>query len=201
MLYKRNLLIVLSIILSVVLVACGGGDAGSVDLSQSITLEDELGGTASISYPEGWSANSDNGLFSMASSEELLAQAANSDLPDVSAGEVVAVSMILPAEMASFFVDDGAEVSVAAIASAFVADLADETDTVNETEETTINDKAAAVVTGTTEGVDIVLVAIEVGEGNYAIVFGATAEGEGGDIRATIEAMAGSLEYTAASGE
>lgn len=197
---KRNLVFVLATILSIFLVACGAADesSDSVNLSQNLSYEDEMGATVSIDYPEGWVAADENGSASFASAEELLAQAQGADLPDVGAGEVVAISLALPSEMASFMVEDGEDVSAISLANSFVTNLVDGEGTVGDVEETTIGDQTAAVVQGTDQDVDVVLVTIDLGDGNYALVFGATAAGEGDDIRATIEAMAGSVVYTVA---
>lgn len=209
MLYKRSLLFVLSTILSVILVACGGsadgdgsGDgAESVDLSQSLSYEDEMGATVTISYPEGWVSSAENGSAAFATSEEVLDMATGADLPAVESGQVVAIMLALPSEMVSFFVEEGEDVSPTAIANSFVGDMASDTATIGDVEEATLNGKSAAVVTGSEDGTDLVLVAIDLGDGNYAIIFGATAEGEAGEIRPTIEGMAGSIEYAAAGGE
>ncbi|MEO1287673.1 MAG: hypothetical protein AAFV93_07885 [Chloroflexota bacterium] len=205
--YTRSLLFVTIAMLSMFLVACGasgdgGGDnAESVNLSQTLTYDDEMGATVTVSYPEGWFSEAVDGTGSFASTEDLLAQASGSGTPDVPSGEVVAVMLALPSEMVSFFVEDGADPSAVAIANSFVSDLVTAEDEVGEVEELTLGEQAGAVVQGTSEGADVVLVTIDLGEGNYALVFGATAEGEGNDIRATIEAMAASIEYNVASGE
>ncbi|MEM9950704.1 MAG: hypothetical protein AAF846_03825 [Chloroflexota bacterium] len=205
--YTRSLLFVAVAMLSMFLVACGtsgdggGNNAESVNLSQTLTYDDEMGATVTVSYPEGWFSESADGTASFASTEDLLTQAGGVDTPEVPSGEVVAIMLALPSEMVSFFVEDGADPSAVAIANSFVSDIIDTEGEIGEVEETTIGEQSAAVVQGTTEGVDVVLVTIDLGDGNYALVFGATAEGEGNDIRATIEAMAGSIEYTVASDE
>ncbi len=201
---KRNLLFVFATILSVLLVACGttaDESSESVELSQVFTYVDELGATVSIDYPDGWSAEDANGSAGFASTEELLVQAQSSDLPNVGSGEVVAISLALPSEMVSFMIEDGEEVSATGLANSFVTNLVDTEGTVGDVEEITLGEQSAAVVQATQGVVDIVLVTIDLGEGNYALVFGATAQGEGDSIRATIEAMAGSIDYTVAEAE
>lgn len=199
--HRKGLLFILVTALSTFLVACGASGSESVNLSQTLTYDDGMDSTVSVDYPEGWSATEENGSGSFASSEELLEQAASSDLPDVASGEVVAVSLALPSDMASMFMEEGTDPSPASLANSFVSDIVSEGDEIGEVEETTINDQAAAVVQGTTENISIVLVTIELGDGNYALVFGATAEGEGDDIRATIEAMAGSISIESTDSE
>ncbi len=208
MLQKRNLLLVFSAILSLLLVACGAtagndgdGDAQAVSLPQNLSYEDSSGGTISVDYPEGWVSDTINDSINLASSEELLEQASSGGAPNPASGEVLTTVFIVSPDMAAFFIGDSEESSVLALANAFASDSSSEEETIGEAEEITINGNSAAIVTGNTEGVDIVLTVVDLGEGSYAMTLGGTAEGEGDSIRATVEAIAASLSYEAGATE
>lgn len=198
MLTTRRLLLAFSLILSSLLVACGTsadgtGDAEGVSLSQSISYEDDSGGTTTISYPDGWVANTEDGTINLATSEDILAET-----PDTPAsGQVIATTLFIPSEMTSAFLTADEEASPMAIATAFSSNFGAEEDNLNDAEEVTIDGKSAAVVTGQVDEAAIVMVIIDSGDGAYAVVIAGTAAGEGDSIRPTIEAMAGSIEYTA----
>lgn len=211
MLQKRNLVFVFSAILSLLLVACGataddGGDAdsssaGSVNLSQSLSFDDEVGGSVTLNYPDGWASNTDTGLITLASSEELITE--NPDSPE--SGQVLTSVIVLPPEMASIFVSGGEEVSVVSLANSFPTTFGEGSETFSEVEETTIDGKTAAILTGEIESEDaaisVVIVAIALEGDSYAIILGGTALGESDSIRVTIEAIAGSVSYTAGESE
>lgn len=212
--------LMLVLMLAFVLAACGGdgdddggnsdGDnnsASSVALPQTITSEDpNFGGSLTVSYPEGWVAQDAGGAVAVANSQETLdtAQAATG-APDMGDNAVFATIQALGPQMLSFFMDEGAEMSPAAVLNATLLSGSEDEEGVEigEVQEETLNGKSAATVVATSSGESgegrIFGVAVEV-NGGYVVVGAITALGEE-DFDDEIRAIAGSIEASFDTGE
>lgn len=198
---KHRILLTLLIVLSLVLVACGGdaeGDGDNSDSGDAIALtqntttdEPVTGGTLSVDYPEGWFAESAGGAIILADSEEALA----SQQDGAEEGQVLSSVSFLSTEMVSSMAGDG-ELTPLSVLQVFSSEAGDEVN-MGEPEETTIGGNSAALVTATDDTADTMVIIIEV-EGGYILVAGTTGLGEMASARPTIEAIAGSVVYTPA---
>lgn len=208
---RKWLGLLLLVVLPFVLVACGGDDDGDgggddggssdVDLSQSITAEEpEFGSSISVNYPEGWVANSEGGVILLANTQEMmdLANAGGSETPDIDEDQVFMSVQPLPLDIVTFLIDEGEDVTAAAVlSSAFLGTLGEGFE-VSEVEELTINGNNAAAANATSEAEGdagrIYAIAVEV-EGGYLAFSAITAPGEE-DFDATVRAIAESSSVT-----
>lgn len=201
MLNKHRILLTLLIVLSIVLVACGGdaenGDnndenGDTVALTQNVSTEEpSTGGTLSVDYPEGWFSQAAGGAIILADSEEALA----SQEDGAEEGQVLSSISFLPTDMVSSIAGDG-ELTPLTVLEAFSGEAGDEV-TMGEPEEITLGGNSAALVTASDDTADTMVIIVEV-EGGYVLVAGTTTLGEMASARPTIEAIAGSVVYTPA---
>lgn len=200
-------------IMAVIFAACGGdaangGDGGnsdsgsSVELTQTETVEgEEVGGSLSVKYPEGWAAESTGGAILVGSSEEVLAIQDPTSADEIPAGAVVVNVSVIPAEMAGFMglEADSTPADAIGVFTSFMS--AEDGPTFSEPTDVDLNGTPASSITGADDNVSITLYAFKIDD-NFVIAFGATRADEAGSQDATIQAIAASTEYTpAASGE
>lgn len=196
---QNRILFTLAIVLSVVLVACGGdadsGDNGgddAIELSQTITADEPVaGGTLSANYPDGWFGEDAGGAIILADSEEALASQADG----AEEGQILTSISFLSPEMVSAMAGDS-ELTALAVLEAMSSQAGDEVD-MGEPEEITVGGNPAALVSATEDDADTMVIIVEV-EGGFVLVAATTASGGMADARPTVEAIAGSVTYTAA---
>lgn len=199
-------------VMAVILAACGnnaGGDSGGGDtnnssassapaLTQTETADSpELGGSVSVSYPEGWTALSAAGSISLSNNADALE--ASSDLSSIPAGTVFVNVSVIPAEMAGLMVT-AEEINPVAVVETFKGFVAegDDAPTFGDIEETTIEGSPAAMVTGSDDEADAILIALEK-DGAYILVLGGASKGELAGNTDLIKAIAGSASFTASA--
>jgi hypothetical protein len=189
--FKRVLSIALILSLSFVLVACGGGGGttseateaasgdggdtggGDVELAESASATDALGGTVTVGYPTGWTATAMDGAGTVS-------------LTGSEPGQIISVTF-LNSTMASALGDSPSAILTAqsdALASAMTgAEIGD-------VSEVTVGGNPGAMRTITVAGVVTYYYIVEA-DGGFAFVYGNADQ-------ATIEAIAGSVSYAGA---
>jgi hypothetical protein len=206
---RKMMMLTLMAVLSLVLVACGGGDAESgdggggdtpaVELAQELTSTDATGTglTVSASVPEGWSAETEGQIIA-ATREELIAGGPTSG---TESGDMLLLVTALPTEMAGVMVPEG-DATPAAILEVFSGQFLSSIEGVDigDVEDATVAGKAVSRVNATSEEGDFALYAFEQDAAIVIMLTGA-ASGEIGDRTATFEAILGSVEVQAASAE
>lgn len=87
---RKFFLPIMLIIIAMVVVACGGGDdggdggdngGGDVNLSQSASYSDPAGLSLTMSYPEDWVANTEDGSINVANGEDVLSRVGGDSIP------------------------------------------------------------------------------------------------------------------------
>lgn len=204
---RKFFLPIMLIIIAMVIVACGGdgdddgdGDSGDngggdTNLSQSATLNDPTGLTLTMSYPDDWSANTENGAFAVGNSDDVLSRIGGNSAPegDEVGGSFSALSSAtfgLPEDTPLMDIYNAAQPAMAGAGSPF---------TLGDAEEFTTNGKSGVVAFGTGdfdgETGDAALYMVDTGDG---IVFGIVAarEGELEQHDDTFRAMLGTAEIS-----
>jgi len=179
-----------------------GGDANASSapaLSQTETIESpEMGGSMSVSYPEGWFVSGEGGGFLISNSEEALASSGPEDFDEIPTGTVVVTISIIPGEMAAAMGVQG-DVTPTAIIDVFSGFMGGEgMPEFGDVEELTIDGNAAARTTGSDDKMTATLYAIDKG-GSFAFGFGATRVDEAEANAALIQSIIASATFTASS--
>lgn len=191
--------------LLLVLVACGGdGDEGeavtsgdpatALELSESLTTTDQVNGVLTVEYPAEWYAQENFGQITIADSE---ATAQEGGTP--SDGQFwVRVLPIATEQLGDIGVDASTTVVEIINLVSGIAFEGEDSGQLGEIETVTLNDREAALATGTVnndgETGDTAFVAVN--EGDSFVVFSVTAaEGEINNYLATMQAMAGVVVY------
>ena len=179
-----------------------GGDANAssaTELTQTETVESpEMGGTLSVSYPEGWFVTGEAGSFIISSSEEALASSGPEDFDEIPAGTVLIVINIIPTEMASAMGVQG-DVTPAAIIEVFSGFMGgDDMPEFGDVEELTIDGNAAARTTGSDDKMTATMYAIDK-SGSFAFGFGVTRVDEAAANADLIQAIIASATLTPSS--
>lgn len=207
----RNLIWITSLaVIALIFAACDtggdaaggttGGDANASSvpaLSQTETVESpEIGGSISVSYPEGWFVNGAGGNFLISNSEEALASSGPEDFDEIPAGTVVVTISVIPGEMASAMGVQG-DVTPAAIIGVFSGFMGGEgMPDFGDAEELTIDGNAAARSTGSDDKMTATLYAIDK-SGSFVFGFGATRVDEADANADLIQAIIASTTFTA----
>jgi hypothetical protein len=202
MIVRNSLFLILSVMITVVLAACTSSadtpnaTPASVELTQTFTGQNAASGTITVRYPAGWfqSGTVDGGL-TFTNVENLVVLDGQTN----PSGEIITNVLIIPAASAVAFTTTG-EVSASAILNNFAALFAtgDNPAELSEAQPITLNGKTGIVTTGDSPLGTLAIIVLELGNGNYALVFGTTALGEQANLRSALDAIAGSIEYTPA---
>jgi|GEM_PF-4101927 len=167
-------------------------DAETVELAQSYDVPFANGGL-SFNYPEGWVVSGDFpelGIL-ISTSRELVSQ----PFDGVVTGDDVFIDI--------FFIPE-ASLEVAspeAVLQDLIDDVENPAGTVSEIETLSINGKDAAMITLHSDGEsDGIQITIDSGD-SYSLVLASVADGNIETYRATIEAIAGSIDYTRESSD
>ncbi len=178
----------------------GGGDAdasSAVELTQTETVDaEEFGGSISVSYPEGWVAQSEAGAIFVGTSEEALAidDPTTAEIPE---GAAIMNITVLPAEMGSVMGIE-ADASAADVLGVFTAFMAgDDMPEFSDVEEIDVDGATVATTTGNDENFTATIYAV-VNDGTFVIGFGATRADEAGSKDAIFQAIVTSASFTAA---
>ncbi len=179
-----------------------GGDANASsapDLSQTETVDvAELGGSLSVSYPEGWFVSGEGGGFIISNSEEALASSGPDDFDEIPEGTVVVSITMIPGEMASAMGIQG-DATPTVILDTFSGFMAGEgMPEFGDVEELTIDGSAAARTSGSDDKMTAALYAID-NEGVFTFGFGATRADEAEANADLIQAIIASATYTPSS--
>ena len=202
---RTSLHLLLSISMLVVLSACTDAATTSnptpvsLELTQIFTGQSAAGGTVTVRYPEGWfqSGTVDGGLtFTNVENLAIIEDEANPS------GEIITNVLVIPAENASIYTTTG-EVSTSAILNNFTTlfTTGDNPAELTEPQAITLDDKTGFVTTGDSTLGTLAIMVLELGNGDYVLVFGTTALGEQANLRAVLDAIAASIEYTPSAGE
>lgn len=162
--------------------------------TETLTLEQNYSvqlanGTVSIDYPADWIASSEFADFGVriATSQELATNTAF----DGTVGEGEVYIEILYSLESALDVD-----TPSAVLQAIVDSISNLEGTVSEIEERSLNDKVAAIITlDSDDSSDGMFIVIDSGDAYSTIVI-AFADGALSANQATVEAIAGSIEYT-----
>ncbi len=181
-------------ILALMLAACGGGGDdggdGGVDLSQSYDNEG-----LSFNYPEGWVVL-DNGFgqVMLASNQETLDLMTGGDSAGPPSSQVGVSIMLMPMEEAGM----GDDVTPMSVMEMLLPGMQEEGEAeFTEPSEETIEDKATARVEGSDENVQAAIIIVDIGNGTFVMATGAAAPGELDDFNDEINAIIGTMSYSA----
>lgn len=197
-------------VIALIFAACdtGGGDAGggdadggnnassAVELSETQTVEmADIGGSISISYPEGWFYTEQGGSVIVSNNEEAMA-ATGADF-EVPEGVVLVNVNIVPGEMAGLMGVEGdlTPLSVLEVFSGFMT--GDDMPEFGEPAELTIDSKPAASITGSDDQMSATIYVVDV-DGTFIVGVGATRAGEADANADIIQAIVASVTFTAA---
>lgn len=200
---QKPLIISLLAILALLMTACGGGGGGtgggSINLSQSVEASSpELGGGVKVSYPEGWTANTElvPGGVALASKASIFESGA-SDLSALGLGadDSAMILFAFPAELASAFGAAGGAPKdiIGTLASTMGQSIGGEM-TLGEPTDITIGSATGAKVTGSSSQGDIVVYLVE-NNGGLILGVGVAASGQAANREATFLAIMGTAEF------
>jgi hypothetical protein len=202
MIIRNSLFFVLFIMMAVVVAACTstGGTSNptpsALELTQTFTGQNAAGGTITVRYPEGWfQSGTVDGSLTFTNVENLMVIDGQTN----PSGEIITNVLLIPAASAVAFTATG-EVSASAILDNFATlfGAGDNPAELSEAQPITLNGKTGVVTTGDSPLGTLAIIVLELGNGNYALVFGTTALGEQANLRSALDAIAGSIEYTPA---
>ncbi len=200
---RRLSWLILVAILVLVLAACGGGggdgdgsdgDGDSGDGGGNLSRQNYDFNGLSFDYPGGWVVDYvTEGQVAVANSQEAMDALENQTDGGPSSGQFSLMITFFAAEEMGLTED----VSLAAVLEMFLGFAVDE-DTPNFSVplEETVGGKNTIRVEGSDENVQAVMIVIDF-DNTYAFVTGATTLGELGDFNDEINAIIGSMSYTA----
>ncbi|MBL8161384.1 MAG: hypothetical protein JNJ61_05310 [Anaerolineae bacterium] len=198
----RKISLLVMMLVALLAAACGGGAAGGGG-GGGVTLSETYDSNGvTFKYPSGWvvDPNSSTGV-SIAS-----AQAA---LDALNAGSAADVNLAAGQYAISVLPFTGDEVQAMAVTDpkALVSMMATGITggeasgiTFGDAAEATINGKPGARATGSNDKVDLQMVAINMGDSGFAVVFAIAPKGEMGTLNNTFNPMLDTLALTAAAG-
>jgi len=176
-----------------------GGDANASsapDLSQTETVEAaDLGGSVSVSYPEGWFVTGEGGNFIISNSEEAIASSGPDDFEEIPAGTVLVSSSVIPGEMAASMgvAEDAGPAAFLEVFADFMG--GDGMPEFGDVEELTVDGNAAARAVGSDDKMTGALYAIDK-DGVFIFGFGVTRADEGDANAELIQAIIASTTVT-----
>lgn len=196
-------------VIALIFAACDtGGDAGggdtdggnnassAVELSETQTVElADIGGSISISYPEGWFFTEQGGSVIVSNNEEAMA-ATGADF-EVPEGVVLVNLNVVPGEMAGLMGVEGdlTPLSVLEVFSGFMT--GDDMPEFGEPAELTISGKPAASINGSDDQMSATIYVVDV-DGTFIVGVGATRADEAGANADLIQSIVASVTFTAA---
>lgn len=199
----HKLFLGLMLVLSMVLVACGGAAAPAATeaapttpaLTGSATWAIEGLGSLSVNHPADWTVVVDEGIAMSNNKDADLVAGLNDDVP---ADTVVINIAFLPDAIASQIPVEG-ELTPASFLTAFLGNIGSAADapTFGEVTATTIGGNVAARTIGASDKVDGIVTAVKI-EGGFIVAVGGTQKGGLAAFQATVDAIVASAKFTAA---
>lgn len=206
--FRRLSWLILLVVLSMVLVACGGDDDGgdgddsgdgdaasAIELGQAVESEEGL----SFDIPEDWVFEAEFGQVTIASSEDVMATM-DTDATSLGEGNAAAVVALLPADTLEIL-ELAADASPADVLNAFAGN--EGAPEIGDIEEFEAGGNAAAIAAGSQSidevTIDSTQVAVSL-NGAFALFNFVADEGQLEGFDSIIRAIVGSAEYTAPSG-
>lgn len=188
---RRSFLLLVVVLLSLVLVACGGsGDANSggsaVTLSQTFSAEDSAIG---FKFPEGWIANSDFGQVTLASSQAAI------DAAEPITGALIVNFLVAPTADIAGLAENATPTDVLNVFRSFME--GENAPTFGDVSEQKVGNMDAAQISGSDDTTDAIVYVVKVADDAYIVIVGGTAKGEMGNYEVTLKAVIESITYTA----
>lgn len=164
-----------------------------VELSQTFSGQDMLGGTITVNYPERWAQGGDGNGVSLATNADYLT---TSNTTNFESGVALAFIAAQPRSLAQQLTGEGADPSAESILRAFLPNAANAEDAppFGDPQLGSINDLPIAYVRGTGDQ-DALILVVEHGD-YFVILSGITAVGEMDDTIGTFNAIAAQVEYS-----
>lgn len=170
---KTKTLLILTIVLGMILVACTGASDSSIALSQSIESGND-GGVLTTNYPDGWFAeNQEDAAIIIANEETLLATGNAGSPPVLEAGQAVLIVSVVNGEDFSFFLEEGEELTSTRFVEIFSTIMGNEESSETIAEEITIDGESAAIATLVSEGQGITIISKEL-DNNFLLLLAIT---------------------------
>lgn len=170
---KTKTLLVLTIVLGMILVACTGASDSSIALSQSIESGND-DGVLTVNYPDGWFAESQGDAAVIITNEEALLATGDAGSPPVlEAGQAVLIVSVVNGEDFSFFLEEGEELTSTRFVEIFSTIMGNEESSETIAEEITIDGESAAIATMVSEGQGITIISKEL-DNNFLLLLAIT---------------------------